>query len=229
MAAGEPDAAGRCSTGQRSAEKRGAEGVIRFACELAPPRAPPPAGIARSLAAWHRILRSLHLLGRDARRYRGFAFGNLSLRHGDGFYITASGTGGAQRLAAAHCVYVAECRPQRLHLRAEGELPPSSESLTHGAAYAADDAIGAVFHAHSPDIFRLAGQLPHTAAAIEYGTPAMAHAVAALLGRHRQRPLAFATLGHEDGVFACAGSAAQAGAALVGALAEALALPEPRP
>ena len=50
----------------------------------------------------------------------------------------------------------------------------------------------------------------------------MADAVAALLRTHRRRPLVFVTLGHEDGVFACGGSAEATGGALVAALARAL-------
>jgi hypothetical protein len=50
----------------------------------------------------------------------------------------------------------------------------------------------------------------------------MANAVAALLRQHRQRPLAIATLGHEDGVFASGASANGTGAMLVQTLADAL-------
>ena len=92
---------------------------------------------------------------------------------------------------------------------------------------------------------------------VGYGSPEMAAAVAALLRTHRARfpdrgerlpseptpapddhppfglrhrpvrPLVFVTLGHEDGVFACGGSAKATGGALVAALAQALACRKP--
>ena len=57
---------------------------------------------------------------------------------------------------------------------------------------------------------------------VGYGSTQMAEAVSALLRTHRTRPLVFVTLGHEDGVFACGGSAEATGGALVAALARAL-------
>ena len=65
-------------------------------------------------------------------------------------------------------------------------------------------------------------ELPVTDANVAYGSSAMANAVAALLRKQRKRPIAFATLGHEDGVFVSGTSADETGALLVCTLAAAL-------
>ncbi len=93
----------------------------------------------------------------------------------------------------------------------------------HGMIYAADPEIHWVFHCHSPEVWRRAPalDLPCTPAGVSYGSPAMTAAVAQVLRRHKQRPMLFATLGHEDGLFACGATAEAAGTRLVAALAQA--------
>jgi ribulose-5-phosphate 4-epimerase/fuculose-1-phosphate aldolase len=206
------------------------EGAIRFRYRLNSPRVADAldAGRFERLAAWRRILKQLKLVGRDRRRYDGYAYGNLSVRDTVDparFYVTASQTSGAPRLVPQHVVRVDDWDAERFEVDATGTLPPSSESITHGIAYAADPAIAWIMHVHAPVIWRSAArlQLPLTAADVPYGSPAMAEAVAALAQRDARRPLVFATLGHEDGVFACGATADDTGAALVRTLADALA------
>ena len=81
--------------------------------------------------------------------------------------------------------------------------------------YAADAGIDWIMHVHAPVIWRAAArlELPTTPHDVAYGSPAMANAVGALLKRHATRPMLFATLGHEDGIFACGASADDTGAA----------------
>ena len=50
----------------------------------------------------------------------------------------------------------------------------------------------------------------------------MVLAVAELMSSHHSRPLVFATLGHQDGVFACGSTARDTGGLLVSYLARAL-------
>jgi ribulose-5-phosphate 4-epimerase/fuculose-1-phosphate aldolase len=180
----------------------------------------------KRLAAWRQILKQLKLIGRAARRYDGFAFGNLSVRdttNSARFFITASQTSGAPRLLRRHVVRVDEWNARSFEVVATGAAPPSSESITHGMVYAADARIGWIMHVHAPVIWRAATRLglPATPAEVEYGSPAMASAVGVLLERHSARPMLFATLGHEDGIFACGASADDTGAALIRALADA--------
>jgi ribulose-5-phosphate 4-epimerase/fuculose-1-phosphate aldolase len=203
-----------------------AEGTIQFRFDLTPgTRADWPGADQFALfVSWRRILRRLKLVGRDARRYDGYGYGNLSMRDTQQparFFISASQTSGAAAITPRDVVRIDRWNADRFEVAATGDAPPSSESITHGMLYAADPAIHWIMHAHSHEIWAVAGALglPTTAAAVTYGSPAMAAAVADLMARHRQRPLVFATLGHLDGIFACGAGAASAGSALVNALA----------
>jgi hypothetical protein len=204
------------------------EGAIRFAYGLAPAHGELlPPDTFTELRAWRRICRRLGLLGRDPRRYDGLGFGNLSVRDPADptrFVITASQTGGGRDLRPADLVRINECSLARFWVEAEGRKPPSSETLTHAMVYAADAAITWVFHVHSPELWRRSARhgMPCTAPDVPYGTREMADAVAVLAREVAARPLVFATLGHEDGVFACGADARGTGLSLVAALAEAL-------
>jgi hypothetical protein len=91
--------------------------------------------------------------------------------------------------------------------------------------YAADSRVEWVIHGHSPEIWSRAEELalPCTGPEVEYGSPEMVTATAELLASFQSRPLVFATLGHEDGVFSCGPTARDAGGLLVSYLAKALA------
>ena len=204
-----------------------AEGVIQFNCCLAAPSAELPGDLAQPLLAWRAVLRRLKLIGQGEARYGGLGYGNVSRRvpGAPGFAITASQTSGLADAGAEHLVWVRRWDLGRFQVEAEGALPPSSESLTHAMLYAGDPQVNWVLHGHCPDIWQNAeaAGLAAIGAEVGYGSPQMAEAVAALLRANSARPLVFVTLGHEDGVFACGGSAEATGGALVAALAQALA------
>jgi ribulose-5-phosphate 4-epimerase/fuculose-1-phosphate aldolase len=145
---------------------------------------------------------------------------------GGAFWITATQTGQLEHIASQDVCRVVEWDLGRFFVGAEGTAPPSSEALTHAAIYAADSEVLCVFHVHDPDTWRsaVALALPTIGPSVAYGTVAMADAVAALLSKRRERPLVFATLGHEDGVFSCGGSMDDVGCALVRSLEHALEL-----
>ena len=203
------------------------EGVIQFAYDLVPANgAPIPGDRFSRLQAWRGILRDLALLGQNPDRYHGLSFGNMSVRDPDApgeFAVTASQTGALERLAETDLVRVLHCNLGRFWVDAQGSQPPSSETLTHGMIYAADPGIHWIFHCHSKDIWERADNLalPCTPEKVAYGSPAMTAAVVQVLRRHATRPILFATLGHEDGLFACGATAEQAGSLLVSALARA--------
>ncbi|MEJ2088597.1 MAG: class II aldolase/adducin family protein [Gammaproteobacteria bacterium] len=204
------------------------EGVIRFAYDLkAPDSAIADAALFGQLKAWREILVRLDLIGQTPDRYGGYGFGNVSARDPERpgeFVITASQTGGVDELTQEHVTRVASCNLERFWVDAIGEAPPSSESLTHGMIYAADPRIEWVFHCHSADIWRRAEALalPCTGPEVSYGSPEMVSATAELLADFQSRPLVFATLGHEDGIFSCGPTARDAGGLLVSYLAKAL-------
>jgi L-fuculose-phosphate aldolase len=79
---------------------------------------------------------------------RGTA-GNVSVRHGDGFYITPTGM--------PYATLVADDIPLMvLDGSSAGRRKPSSEWRFHRDLYAARPALGAVLHAHSPFAVSLA-------------------------------------------------------------------------
>ncbi|BAO43774.1 class II aldolase/adducin family protein [Thiolapillus brandeum] len=200
-----------------------AEGVIKFHLEHT--QAPALSGEETSmLRGWFRLLRRLDLLGRHPDRYLGYAYGNISQRHGDGFIISGTQTSGRDSLDADHFARVTGFDINANRLQSQGPCPPSSEAMTHGAVYQALPEAGAVFHVHSPDIWRQAKTLglPETDAAIEYGTPEMAEAVIALLRDNPAR--VFSMGGHEDGIVAWGSTPENAGLSLVQVLAKALQL-----
>jgi len=206
------------------------EGVINFAYDLQPPDAAVAEDeLALPLRGWRTIFKRLGLIGQDAERYGGFGFGNLSARDADKaeeFVISASQTGLLTTLKDKHLVRITGYNLDRFWVDAMGSQPPSSETLTHAMIYTADPRIGWVFHCHSPDIWGHAEALaiPCTDASVAYGSQEMVIAVAELLDKHQSRPLLFATLGHEDGIFSCGPTPRDTGGLLVSYLAKALSL-----
>lgn len=207
-----------------------AEGIIRFAYDLQPPGGALIADAQfRDLSAWRLLLRRLDLLGQRSDRYDGLGYGNLSARDPelqDEFIITASQSSGEPALTRSGLVRITHCNLERFWVDAEGELPPSSEAMTHAMIYRADRHISWIFHCHSRELWQAteALALPCTPEEVVYGSTDMVKAVAELFARHHSRPLLFTTLGHEDGVFSCGTSARDAGGLLVTYLAKALAV-----
>jgi len=215
-----------------------AEGVIRFeAVHQARPLEERVLGESvRALAAWREILARLGLLGQDPARYGGLGYGNVSARLGPfgevprgrrRFLVTGTQTGDRRHVTLADFCVVEQYDLARNRVRSTGPVPPSSESLTHGALYDVAPAARAVLHAHAPEVWRQARALglPTTRAGAQNGTPEMAVEVQRL---HREGPLAALGIlvmgGHEDGVLAFGGSAGEAGEILVRHLARALVL-----
>ena len=204
------------------------EGVIRFHYELEERREPAlPSRTLDELRAWREIMRRLGLLGQCLDRYQGLGFGNISVRcpqRSVEFVITATQTSGVDVLEDQHLTRVRDTDLTEFRVTAAGPLPPSSESLTHAMIYQLIDDVDAIVHVHSPEIWHRADAigLPTTPGQVSYGSPAMAQATRKLLEEHRERPLSFATLGHGNGVFACATSVAAAAASLVDQVSRAL-------
>jgi len=210
------------------------EGVIKFDLEFR--QAPPlPASALAELNAWRRILFLLGMTGQAPERYEGLAYGNVSMRlepyaappEKRRFVISGTQTGGLPELGPRHYTVVEECRPQENRLLAVGPLRPSSESLTHGALYALDEALRFVLHVHSSQLWHRAAALgiPRTDPAAAYGTPAMAAEVRRLYAEPEVRAGHLLAMGgHEDGLVAFGASAEAAGEALVRMLARALQL-----
>ncbi len=217
---------------------RSPEGVIRFealhTARMLDPRV--HGDTARALAAWREVLARLRVLGRDADRYQGFGFGNVSARVGPmgdvprgrrRFLVTGSQTGGRIDVTLDDFCLVERWDTAANRVWSEGMVPPSSESLTHGALYDVGADVRVVLHGHAPEIWRHARALglPVSRPEIENGTPAMA---AEVVRMWRESTLASVGLlvmgGHEDGVLAFGRAPDEAGGVLVRQLARACVL-----
>lgn len=193
------------------------EGVVKFVARHRDAPAPRHREL-RALIAWRDVLKALDLVGQHDDRYGGAGFGNLSARDRRGFLITGTQTGHLPTLAPEHFARVDAFDLEENAVDSRGPARPSSESMTHGAIYAADPTARAVVHAHSPDVWAL--RLPRTRRDVPYGTPAMAREVARLAPRWRKAG-GFAMGGHEDGVMTVGASVEQAGLRMVALLARA--------
>lgn len=200
-----------------------AEGVIRFDLRFRPAAAPPRAFV-EPLQVWRQRLVAVGLVGHDPARYGGYGFGNLSLRHrehADAFVITGTQSGHLSELTAADFAIVTDVDVAANRVVAHGGRPPSSEAMTHAAIYTACAAANCVFHVHSPGIFARAPDLDvgRTPALVEYGTPAMAAAMRALLAVRLRLPDAFVMTSHADGVIAFGRTPDETGSLLLRLLA----------
>ncbi len=197
------------------------EGVIRY--QLRFRRSTPPTWEGYpTLNAWRRILFRLRLIGQDAGRYGGLGFGNVSERVAGGFVISATQTGGFETLRPEHYCLVQQADPDANLIVASGVEPPSSEALTHAAVYQASSRVRVVLHGHCPEIWRQRDRLAraHTPATVEYGTPAMAKAVARWVKEQPNSDI-IVMEGHPDGILAYGRSADEAGKLVVETLARA--------
>jgi len=204
------------------------EGVTQYQLDFKNAQ-PPDWSLCSELNAWRRVLFLLNLTGEDRNRYGGLAYGNVSRRiSADRFLISGTQTGGLPHLSSKHYSRVNHCDVSRNLILAEGTIPPSSEALTHGAAYLASSTIKCVLHVHSPEVWTNADSLgiAITDPTVTYGTPTMAASVAALL---RDNPFQVIAMGgHKDGILSCGPSPESAAQRLIHMLARAIKLASTR-
>lgn len=177
------------------------DGVIKFRSVRRDGTVALPAG----WDALNRCRSTLHDLGLIGVLPDGIGYGNLSLRGaGQQFVISASATGAARVLEAAQYSLVESFSVEDNCVHSVGPMPASSESLTHGAIYAAHPGVQCVLHGHHRGLFDwlLQNGWPATPADVAYGTPEMARAVQALVAAQPALPVLFAMAGHQDGVVA---------------------------
>jgi ribulose-5-phosphate 4-epimerase/fuculose-1-phosphate aldolase len=204
------------------------EGVIKFRAEHAR-RALSARRVGETacrLIAWREIMALTGLVGRDAARYEGAAYGNVSARLGApasalgrrSFLITGTQTSDQRCLGLDDFAVVERYDFGANAVRSHGVAEPSSESMTHGAIYDLGPHIRCVLHAHSPVLWRRAHALriPTTAAHVLYGTPEMAYEVQRLYRETvlPERPI-LAMGGHEDGIVVFGRSTEEAGQVLL--------------
>lgn len=188
--------------------------------------------IACELIAWREIMALTGLVGQQPGRYDGAGYGNVSARLGPrsaalgrrSFLITGSQTSGKRCIDLADFAVVDGYDYGANRVHSHGRVLPSSESMTHAAAYDASPLVQCVLHAHSPVLWqrRRSLGLPETDPSIPYGTPGMAAEVDRL---YRQSVLPerriLAMGGHEDGILVFGRSPEDAGGVLLRWLARA--------
>lgn len=143
----------------------------------------------------------------------GIGFGNVSVKgSGNTFIITGSATGGKEELENSDYVKVLSFNAESNSLIAEGKVPASSESMSHGSIYNANAEIGAIIHIHSRRLFDFMTDrdFQHTPNDVPYGTPAMAVAVIEMVKTIASSKGLFYTAGHDEGIFAFGVSIAEA-------------------
>jgi ribulose-5-phosphate 4-epimerase/fuculose-1-phosphate aldolase len=150
------------------------EGYIKYDSDWTP--GPAPTRECTSLLnKWRRPLFDAGLIG----HYEdlGVGYGNLSVRLGlsEQFIISGTQTGHIADTGGQHYALVSRYDIDENRVSSTGPVQASSESLTHAAIYELSDAINAVVHVHSRNLWdSLKDQLPTTAADVSYGTPEMA-------------------------------------------------------
>ena len=136
----------------------------------------------------------------------GIGFGNCSFRTKENeFIITGSATGEIEKLSLKHLCLVDKFDIEKNTVYSKGQTGASSESMTHGAVYSANDKINCVLHIHSKKMFDFMAKSPDyrsTAKNIPYGTPQMATAVMdevkGIVAAHG----IIVMLGHDEGIIA---------------------------
>lgn len=174
------------------------------------------------LAKWRSELRAAGLVGQDFARYGGLGFGNLSKRMLDGsILITASQTGHLGILTPEGYARIMDFDPARNMVWSRGVRHPSSETITHLAAYGSNRRAQFVFHAHCPEIWNAKNELgiPITDPAVECGTVEMFYEVLWLLrdSKNYQKGI-LAMGGHTDGLLAWGETADETGSNLLSLL-----------
>jgi len=210
------------------------EGVIQFAADHDQRQleARRYGELACELIAWREIMALTGLVGQERGRYEGAGYGNVSARVGPrsaaigrrSFLITGSQTSGNRCIALGDFAVVDDYDYAANRVRSHGSVMPSSESMTHAAAYDASPLVRCVLHAHSPMLWRRRRVLgiPETNPSVLYGTPEIALEVGRL---YRETVLPerqiLAMGGHEDGILVLGRNPEEAGGVLLRWLARA--------
>ncbi len=177
------------------------EGYIKYVSHWTPGPAT-HVRAAREIDTWRQPLFAAGLIG--VYEDLGIGYGNISVRRGscELFLISGTQTGHLQATDERHYSLVTDCDIRSNVVRCSGPVQASSEAMTHAAIYALGDAIGAVVHVHSGELWqRNLNKLPTTDVAIAYGTPDMARELERLYRMAGFREAGVAVLaGHDEGL-----------------------------
>jgi L-ribulose-5-phosphate 4-epimerase len=150
------------------------EGYTKYVVDWTP-GAPIECPEIEDLNKWREPLFAAELIGQYEEL--GIGYGNISARTASGqFVISGTQTGHLPTLGNDHYALVTDYDVEHNRVTCRGAIQASSEAMTHAAIYELNPSIRAVVHVHSDHLWvRLKSAMPTTDAAVQYGTPAMAH------------------------------------------------------
>jgi ribulose-5-phosphate 4-epimerase/fuculose-1-phosphate aldolase len=124
-------------------------------------------------------------MGLLPKEHGGFG-GNMSFRNDKGFVVTAGGVDKG-KLTPRNFVQVLNCNMDTKKVIAEGEMQPSSETLTHYLIYREKKAVNAVIHVHDSLVLEKAAKLKVrvTPNHHPYGTTELAYEIEKTLGHDK--------------------------------------------
>ena len=168
-----------------------------------------------SLLRWRATLKAFGWVGQSLNRYEGLGFGNISLRIGQRsthpghrqFLITGSQTGHINRLEQTDLAWVTRYRVLTNEISHAPLATPSSESLTHAAAYDGHPSLRACIHIHCPTIWNQRDRLglPRVSKDFGYGTVQMAQRIGTICRQQDPNHIKPIIMdGHQDGVICAA-------------------------
>ncbi len=179
------------------------EGYIKFKYDWIP--ATLPDVDLSELIFWRQKLYQAKLIGSYS---NGIGFGNISMRYKDNqFIISASATGNLAQLDPSHFALVDDFDLAKNWLSCVGNLPASSESLSHAAIYQTLPQVNAIIHIHHKELWdKHLNSLPTSSETAEYGTPALAFSLIDLIQKETTEAGIIVMGGHEEGLMFYNGS-----------------------
>ncbi|HRI27193.1 MAG TPA: class II aldolase/adducin family protein, partial [Chitinophagales bacterium] len=169
---------------------------------------------AELLTELNEVRSRLWQLGLVGMYANGIGYGNVSLRTTtpSRFIISATQTGHLPHLEPAHYTLIERYNILQNKVWGMGQLPASSEALTHAALYQVDAQCLSVLHIHQASLWKKwLYVLPTTYYYIPYGTPQMAMEIQRLYNQTQLPQLQVLVMaGHTDGLIAYGNSPTQA-------------------
>lgn len=175
------------------------EGYIKFKYDWIP--ATLPKADMDELIYWRQKLYDAKLIGAYP---NGIGYGNISQRYqGNQFIISASATGNIAKTDASHFALVDDFDLAKNWLSCIGNLPASSESLSHAAIYQTLPEVNAIVHIHHSELWnKYLNNFPTSNPEAAFGTPDLAFSVIDLIKKEASNKNIIVMGGHEEGILA---------------------------
>ncbi|OYT16584.1 MAG: rRNA adenine methyltransferase [Bacteroidetes bacterium 4572_77] len=179
------------------------EGIIKYQCDWEQKQLLEYSAELKPLISWRDLAFQKGYIGVGV---QGIGFGNISVRVGGQFLISASATGHLKKSSKRDFSLVKQWNFSENWLSCVGEKKASSESLSHAVVYEILPEVQMVLHIHHPELWmKYKNILPATPSGIAYGTPEMALSISQLIKQKQNKKSGvFLMKAHEDGLIAYA-------------------------